>query len=141
MSKDRWLDESRVDVLFDELSWVPESAWTDIVKNAVEKWDSWPRNFPKAIKALWYDWQAKRRATFETTDCKYCDGEGLLRFDQEFPYGIYEMTCACGHCENWHKQFGESLEWTDRDTGRQFKVKRLTLDEIRSIEQEIANSP
>jgi len=115
-----------VELMYNELSWIPDAAWGDLIQNALSRWDKWPRNFPMAVKQLWYDWQSKRRATFEGTDCDYCDSEGLLRQMEEG----YEMTYACGHCDNWQKQFGSSLEWTDRDTHRRYRVKRLRLKEI-----------
>jgi hypothetical protein len=112
------------DIYYDELSWIPDAAWPDIVSVAIDRWESWPRNFAKAVKALWHEWQSRRKATFEPSECKYCDGEGLLRQDKDG----YEMTYPCGHCDNWQQHFGGSLEW--KQDHKTLVIKRLRIDDV-----------
>lgn len=98
-----------VATLFDELSFIPNEAWPDIVTIGLDRWDSWPRNFPKAAKALWYEWQRQRAAEFEEEECSVCYKEGILGFMVDG----YRNICACGHCNNWRKHFGENItRWT-----------------------------
>jgi hypothetical protein len=113
-----------VPLIYDELSWIPDEAFPDLISAAIDTWESWPRNLPGAIKALWYDWQSKRRAVFEPTGCKYCNSEGLL---WQLVDG-YDTVFACGHCENWQKHFGGSLAW--KVDNRHFVIKTLRMDDI-----------
>lgn len=115
-----------VPLIYDELSWLPDEAFPELISAAIDTWESWPRNLPGAIKRLWYDWQSKRRAHFEPTHCEHCEGEGLLR---QYEDG-YEIVYACGHCENWKQYFGESLEWQDKDTHKRYRIKTLRVDRV-----------
>lgn len=98
-------------ILYREVSFIPDAAWLDIVQEAIDKWDNWPRNFPKAIKALWHTYQASNATTPEGEDCNYCHQDGhLLFYDKE---SGNRTTCACGHCANWKRYFGSQVpRWT-----------------------------
>lgn len=112
MGKDKWLEDGHVEILYDELSFIPTEAWPDMITMALGQWDTWPRNFPKMVKQLWYDWQGEHKAEYEKTDCQYChDNSGIIfatKQDEKTKWP-YSYAFRCGHCENWRGQLGKAI--------------------------------
>jgi len=115
-------------LIYNELSWIPTEAWADIIDDALDKWDSWPRNFPKAIKALWFVWRDEGRdaVEYEQEECHRCHSEGYLRYECEDLGQRYQGICACGYCHNYRRHWGFNLQGSKRSR----PVLRLTHTEI-----------
>ena len=86
-----------LELIYDEIGWIPTEAWTDITDGALEQWDTWPRNFPKAIKGLWAGWRSGHKAEIDFQNCNFCQETGILEYfkPDETDYSAHE-TCFCG---------------------------------------------
>jgi hypothetical protein len=122
----RKIERELADSLYEELRFIPDEAWSDLADKAMLAWDSWPRNFVKAIKFFWYDWQGGRKAEVDFQDCEFCYETGVLDFLQpnELP-----QSCYCGHCNNYLRHV-TSLEFTDTSTNKKYRHLRLTVEAI-----------
>jgi hypothetical protein len=121
-----------LDFIYDEIGWIPTEAWTEIVDAALEQWDTWPRNFPKAIKFLWGGWRSGHKAEVDYQECRFCGETGILEFfkPDETEYSAHE-TCFCGYCNNYLRHV-VSLDFITERDGKKIRCKslRLTVTEI-----------
>lgn len=101
------IKKDRAEILFEELSWIPDNAWTVIIKSALENWDAWPRNFVKEVKGLWYSWQRNEEAKYELEECHVCHQEGMLKWKKVVEGVAYQGEVACGYCFNYKRVWGE----------------------------------
>jgi len=119
------LDMDDVEILWDLVSFIPESAWMQVAQLCVDRWDKWPRNISMALKEQWYSFQSTHATKEEEnrTECQFChDSTGTIFIEsleplQDLGYH-HKATVRCGHCQNWKGKISE-------------KTKRLTVQEIR----------
>lgn len=95
------------DTLFDLCSYVPSEAWPTIVTEAIRVWETWPRNFSKAVKELWQWWldrNPQSQAPHQSTDCPHCwYSSGYIWAYEPQPTDLPYRPLAvfrCGHCSN-----------------------------------------
>lgn len=72
---------SKLDFAWKFLEHIPAQAWRQMVKIAVDQWDSWPRNWAKSVKAVYEEW---RRDTGTAGQPANYDQED----DPRFPVGL-----------------------------------------------------
>ncbi len=126
------IQEDQLPLFLNELDFIPNEAWPEIIDKAVEEWESWPRNFPKAIKFLWGGWRSGHKAEVDYQDCRFCGETGILEYfkPDETEYSAHE-TCFCGYCNNYlrHVVSLDFISWRD-DRKIRCKSLRLTVTEI-----------
>jgi hypothetical protein len=96
------------------LSHIPDSGWNPMTKIAVDTWDSWPRNWVKAVSEIYGLWKSQERIERSVTDCEHCNGNGFFSGIKaaEIRTGIfvkYRYTFRCGACRNWFGTLGEKI--------------------------------
>lgn len=128
----RNIKENQISILYERLKFIPNEAWIDICEQAIDEWDTWPRNFIKVIKGMWFGWQKDHRATgeIEFQDCAYCVNTGCLDYDYWYKERErwMEASCFCGHCNNYLRHT-HTLINRDR-SGKQYRAPRYTVEEI-----------
>ena len=61
----------RIEAAYDFLKHIPPQAFEPMVKLAVDQWDSWPRNWSKAVKNIYEVWRSDAGR-----------GGGLIQYDK-----------------------------------------------------------
>lgn len=111
------------EMIWDLVSFIPETAWNAVTQLCIQRWETYPRNIVLALKEQWYSYQGDHYAQDENkTNCDHChDSQGVIFIvnleDTEFPYDKTAVV-RCGHCQNWKGYMSE-------------KTKKLKTDEIR----------
>ena len=126
------IQEDQLPLFLNELKFIPDEAWPEIIDKAVDQWESWPRNFPKAIKFLWAQWRSGHRAEIDYQDCNFCHQTGILEYfkPDEVEYSPHEV-CFCGYCNNYLRHVNSLDFMIERDGGKvRCKSLRLTVTEI-----------
>ena len=83
--KDWSRTELKMDFAYKYLEHIPSSAWPEMVRLAVEKWDGWPRNWTKAVKEVYEQW--RRDAQFNEGVIKYNKDD-----DVKFPVNLMQIA-------------------------------------------------
>jgi len=103
-------DNQTLNAWFEKCSFIPGPAFIWIIES-LESSDTLPRNMPKSIIRLWYDYQKQPgHGVREIEDCEDCMGRGFLSFKKFEPELGYEVvyTANCGLCKN--KYFGSGVK-------------------------------
>jgi hypothetical protein len=112
------------ELIWDLVSFIPDTAWPDITKLCIERWETWPRNLVMAFKEQWYSYQGDHNAHQNThkTECQYChDNTGIIYVEnlERNDAGYHDTgVVRCGHCRNWVGSMSE-------------KTQRMKVEEIR----------
>ncbi|MCK5488026.1 MAG: hypothetical protein KAI86_17525 [Desulfobacterales bacterium] len=126
------ISEEDLPIFYDELEFIPDEAWPEIIDKAKEQWESWPRNFPKAIRVLWAGWRKGHKAELDFQDCRFCQETGILEYfkPDETDYSAHE-SCFCGYCNNYLRHVNSLNFIMERDDRKvRCKSLRLTVTEI-----------
>jgi hypothetical protein len=113
------------ELIYDFVSFIPDIAWGDVIKECIAKWETWPRNLPMGLKEAWYAFQGDRAAKnhHHKTDCQYChDNTGIMFIENLEPNdaGYHDTAvCRCGHCKNWVGSMSEKTPEYKRDEIRE----------------------
>lgn len=105
-------EPQQVDMISDKLRDVPGTS--EIIEYLYQQFtdneDSPLGNLPKKIKGYWFNWQSgnRQRIEIERTDCKACNGFGVIPHKRERFGLIYEEVVVCGECENWRNEFAQN---------------------------------
>jgi hypothetical protein len=106
----------RIDAAYDFLQHIPEIAFRGMYPIAVDSWNGWPRNFPRAVKEVYETWrhQNQQVAAHSLAPCDYCNGHGFFTGIKrvEVKPGVrisFRFTFRCSACSNWRGVFGEKI--------------------------------
>ena len=79
--KDWTKTQLKMDFAYKFIEHIPNHAWEQMVKIAIEQWDGWPRNWSKAVKEIYEYW--RREAHVGGVGIKYD-----LKDDIRFPVNL-----------------------------------------------------
>ena len=103
----------------EKVEFIPDIASEFISRNLTDL-DSVPRNLPKAIIRLWYEYQKQPGHGVSVHEaCEDCNGRGFIsyrKWEPEYGYKA-QYTARCGSCNN--RYFGSSV-----------KISKLTAAQI-----------
>ncbi len=104
----------RMTIGYEFLNHIPREAWKPMVQMAVDKWESWPRNWVKSIKELYQLWQGESKFRREITNCDYCNSNGFfdgIKYIEVKPEMdvSYSYCWRCAGCRNWFGILGNKV--------------------------------
>ena len=107
-------NRKRIETGYQFLSHIPEIALKSMVQIAIDKWESWPRNWVKAIKEIYHLWQGEARFKREITNCDYCNSNGFfdgIKYVEVKPdmNVAYSYCWRCAGCRNWFGVLGSNV--------------------------------
>ncbi len=92
--KDWFKVGSKLEFGFQFIEHVPEHAWRQMVKLAIDQWDGWPRNWAKAVKEIYELW--RRDAGHAGIGIKY-DREDDPRLPVNLMQQAFVILCDKGY--------------------------------------------
>lgn len=106
--------EDRITAGWKFLEHVQDTAWKPMTPIAIDKWESWPRNWVRGVKEVYGLWKIEAKIARSTTNCEYCNGNGWFSGIKriEVKPGIvvaYRFTFRCANCRNWFGVLGERV--------------------------------
>jgi len=98
----------------DKIKFVPIIALPWII-DRIQEMDSLPRNIPKLIKELWFQYRRENpeKAVQDIQDCGGCGSQGFFLVERlnnmYYPPMKTSMMVLCSECGNWRRHFGDNM--------------------------------
>lgn len=96
------------------LNHIPDDAWKPMTALAVDRWESWPRNWVRGCREVYAIHKVEAKIERAVTDCEYCNGVGYFTGSKwvDVRPGMtvrYAHTFRCNGCRNWVGKLGTKI--------------------------------
>jgi hypothetical protein len=111
------LSEDHYFIIYNQIKFIPDVAWDEIIDKCIEENKPQPSNFPTIsdLKKAWYAWRRdnpdKSAKSREPQPCEECYGKGVIWYHRDNPQYIdskIEHFVICPRCTNWRLSFSST---------------------------------